>query len=77
MADITAHLRRNLVQAEQLGQTERAKRIRARLAGLERPDKPVDKMNKSELVAEAEARGVEIDESLTKAEIVAVLSEED
>lgn len=39
----------------------------------EAPPKPLDKMNKAELLAEAKARGVEVDESLTKAEIIAKL----
>ena len=39
----------------------------------EAPPKPLDKMNKAELLAEAKARGVEVDEALTKAEIIAKL----
>jgi hypothetical protein len=35
MSDVKVHLERNLAQAEQLGQTERVKKIKARLDDLE------------------------------------------
>jgi hypothetical protein len=76
MADLKAHLQTNLVQAEALGQTERAKRLKARLVELNGPSDS-SKMTKAELLAAAEAAGVEVDESMTKKEIVAVLEEGD
>jgi hypothetical protein len=72
MAGIKAHLEANLAQAEQLGQTERVHRLKARLKELEEP-KPLDKLNKAELLEAAEAAGVEADESMTKKQIVAAL----
>jgi hypothetical protein len=74
MAGIKAHLEANLVQAEQLGQTERAKKLKARLDELEGDEpKPLDKRNKAELLEAAEAAGVEADESMTKKQIVEAL----
>jgi hypothetical protein len=74
MASIKAHLEANLVQAEQLGQTERAKKLKARLGELEGDEsKPLDKLNKAELLEAAEAAGVEADESMTKKAIIAAL----
>ncbi|GHA13399.1 hypothetical protein GCM10007989_05000 [Devosia pacifica] len=37
-------------------------------------DKPLDRMNKDELIAEAERRGVEIKASDTKADILAAIA---
>ena len=74
MADIRAHLERNLAQAEFLGQTERAKRIKARLKELEvAPDAPSMSNTKDELLAAAELAGVVVDESMTKVEILEAL----
>jgi hypothetical protein len=74
MAGIKAHLEANLVQAEALGQAERAKKLKARLDELEGDEsKPLDKLNKAELLEAAEAAGVEADESMTKKQIVAAL----
>jgi hypothetical protein len=80
MADIKAHLEANLAQAEALGQAERAKKLKARLDELEKPveepAKPLDKLNKAELLEAAEAAGVEADESMTKKQIVEALEGE-
>jgi hypothetical protein len=74
MAGIKAHLEANLVQAEALGQAERAKKLKARLDELEGDEsKPLDKLNKAELLEAAEAAGVEADESMTKKQIVEAL----
>lgn len=78
MADAVLNsLRRKLRVYQGAGMDDHARRVKARIKELERPDKPVDKMNKAELVAEAEAQGVTVDESLTKKEIIAVLEEND
>lgn len=79
MADLKAHLERNLKQAEQLGQTERVKRIKARLVDLEAAEEaPVPSManTKDELLEAADAAGVDVDESMKKREILKVLEAE-
>jgi hypothetical protein len=74
MADVTVHLRRNLARYEAQGDTERVKKLKARLDELEGDEsKPLDKLNKAELLEAAEAAGVEADESMTKKAIVAAL----
>ena len=74
MADLINHLRRNLVQAEQIGQTERAKLLKARIAELEGASESVSKsMTKAELLAAADEAGVEVDDTMTKAEILEAL----
>ena len=71
MPDIRPHLERNLAQAEALGQTARAKALKARLAELdEAPATPSLSNTKAELLAAAELAGVSVDESMTKAEIL-------
>lgn len=70
MPDIRPHLQRNLVQAEALGQTERAKKLRARLAEANVPALSMDN-TKAELLAAAE--GLDVDEQNTKAEILEAL----
>lgn len=40
---------------------------------VETEDKKLDRMNKEELLAEAKARGVEVDPAKTKAEIIAAI----
>lgn len=74
MPDIRPHLERNLAQAEQLGQTERAKKLKARLAEEEAPALSMSN-SKAELLAAAEAEGIEVDESMTKAEILEALAD--
>lgn len=74
MADIRNHLERNLVQAEALGQTARAKALKARLAELDAaPEVPSMSNTKAELLAAAELAGVDADESMTKAQILEAL----
>lgn len=74
MSDLRPHLERNLVQAEALGQTARAKALKARLADLdEAPEAPSMSNTKAELLAAADAAGVDVDESMTKAEIIEAL----
>lgn len=75
MADLSVHLQTNLAQAEALGQTERAKALKAKLAELEAPALSMSD-SKADLLAAAEAAGVEADESNTKAEILAALEGE-
>ena len=75
MPDIRPHLERNLAQAEALGQTERADKLRARLEGPTEDPTPSMSNTKAELLAAAEAAGVDVDESSTKAEILAALEE--
>jgi hypothetical protein len=71
MADVTVHLRRNLARYEREGDTERVKRIKARLAELESaPEAPSMSSTKDELLAAAASAGVTVDESMTKAEIL-------
>ncbi len=73
---IRAHLERNLVQAEQLGQTERAAKLKARIeleSSVEEGSMSMSN-SKAELVAAAEATGVDVDESWTKAEILEALN---
>jgi hypothetical protein len=74
MADVTVHLLRNLARYEAQGDTERVKKLKARLDELEGDEsKPLDKLNKAELLEAAEAAGVEADESMTKKQIVEAL----
>jgi hypothetical protein len=80
MGDFTLlSARQNLVHAERLGDTERAKRIKARIAELEAAEAvedapaPSKSNTKAELLEAAEAAGVEVDESATKAEILEAL----
>jgi hypothetical protein len=77
MADIKAHLQTNLTQAEQLGDVDRAERLKARIAELEKVDVGVSASNtKVELLEAAVAAGVVADESMTKAEILEALEAE-
>lgn len=72
--DLLNALRENLAQSEQLGDTEWAKRLRKRIKEEEaRDEKSVGQMTKAELQAEAAARGVEVDSSANKADIVEAL----
>lgn len=75
LMSLRAHLERNLVQAEQLGQTDRVAKLKARLGDLDAPEVASLSMvnSKAELVAAAEATGVDVDESWTKAEILEAL----
>jgi hypothetical protein len=70
--------RQNLANAEKLGQTERAKRAKARVAELEAGSVALDagpsmSNTKDELLAAAGLAGVTVDESMTKAEILEAL----
>jgi hypothetical protein len=69
--------RQNLVHAERLGDAERVKRVKARIAELEvaeaLEDASAPSNSKAELLEAAEAAGVEADESMTKAEILEAL----
>lgn len=78
MADLKAHLEANLVQAEALGQTDRAAKLKARIGGLEAATQETALSmanSKAELVAAAEAAGVDVDETWTKAEILEALED--
>lgn len=71
---LRAHLERNLAQAEALGQKDRAKKLKDRLADLDKaPEAPSMSNTKDELLAAAEAAGVDVDESMTKSEILDAL----
>jgi hypothetical protein len=74
MPNIRPHLERNLAQAEALGQTERAKKLKARIAEIDdAPEAPSLSNTKAELLAAADLAGVAVDESMTKAEILELL----
>jgi len=71
---LKAHLERNLAQAEQLGQEDRVKLLKERIAELEEaPEAPSMSNTKDELLAAADATGIDADESMTKAEILEAL----
>ena len=71
---LRVHLVRNLARAEQLGQTERAKALKSRIQDLDdAPAAPSMANTKDELLAAAQAAGVDVDESMTKAEILEAL----
>ena len=85
MASLLNELRNNLVTANELGDTEWAEALEKRIkeeekvaaAEAEREAKAVEEMTKAELVAEAEARGVEVDPSAKKADILEALGSEE
>lgn len=69
-------LKRNLVNAEELGNTEWAKALKGRIKDEEaREEKTLGQMTKDELLAEASVRGVEVDASAKKADILSALEE--
>ena len=75
MADVTVHLQRNLARYEREGDKVRAKAIRDRLEALEAVEEGLSMSNKkSELIEAAEAAGVAVDETMTKAEILEALN---
>jgi hypothetical protein len=75
-------LERNLAQFEAAGLTDDAKATKAKLAELDKAAEPepeaenLDRLTKAELLDLAAERGVEVDDSMLKAELVAALEED-
>ena len=73
---LMASLRRNLTQAEQLGQEDRAKALHKRISTEERAAAKVAELpdlTKDELLDRARAAGMEGTSSMTKAELLEAL----
>ena len=63
-----------LANAEKVGNDpDLIKRLKARVSELEAPDTSLASMKKAELLEAAIAAGIEVDESMTKADIIEAL----
>lgn len=74
MPSLLNELRRNLAQAEEIGNKEWAKALQARIDSLEATETGVSQANtKAELLEAANAAGLDLNEKMTKAEILEAL----